>query len=397
VALLLSFLVLAGAGGLLLIIFNTEPEAERIGARRKSAMLVDTLVVNRGDYQPQIRVLGEVQAAREVVLRPRVEGEVLEISEEFYPGGIVSKGDRLVRINPADYENALARAESAVRRAEANLRIELGRQDVARQDFELLRGTLSEENEALVLREPQLNSARAEVEAARADLEQARLNLDRTRITAPFDAQVLTREVNLGSQVSARDPLARLLGVDTYWVIATVPRWQIGRIQFAAGDRLGSRVRLTNRSAWPDGASREGRVKRLIGALDNETRLARILITVDDPLARRADNEQRPSLLVGSILEVSIAGVELEDVVRLKRDYVRRGDTIWVNDDSELRIREADIVFRDAVHAYVRDGLEDGDEVVTTNLSTIAEGAGLRVENRVTSPVSDALAGTDEN
>jgi multidrug resistance efflux pump len=47
-------------------------------------------------------------------------------------------------------------------------------------------------------------------------LEQARLNLQRTQITAPFDAAIISRNVNEGSQVNAGDLLARLVGTDEY-------------------------------------------------------------------------------------------------------------------------------------------------------------------------------------
>ena len=46
--------------------------------------------------------------------------------------------------------------------------------------------------------------------------------------------------------------------------------------------------------------------------------------------------------------------------------------------DDKLEVRETEIVFQDAGHAYVRTGLESGDEVVTTTLATVAEGIGLR-------------------
>jgi multidrug efflux system membrane fusion protein len=80
--------------------------------------------------------------------------------------------------------------------AKSNLSIQMGRQDVARKDFELIGQELSAENKALVLREPQLESAKANVEAAQAAVNQAQLNLQRTTITAPFDAHVISRNTN---------------------------------------------------------------------------------------------------------------------------------------------------------------------------------------------------------
>ncbi len=58
------------------------------------------------------------------------------------------------------------------------------------------------------MREPHLRAAQARIEAAEAAVARARLDLERTAIVAPFDAQVLTRDANLGSQVAAGAPLA---------------------------------------------------------------------------------------------------------------------------------------------------------------------------------------------
>ena len=49
--------------------------------------------------------------------------------------------------------------------------------------------------------------------------------------------------------------------------------------------------------------------------------------------------------------------------------------------DGRLEIRQLDIVFQDAEHAYVRDGLREGDQVVTTSLSSVREGASLRLKS----------------
>lgn len=378
--LLLCLMVLVVAGGILFLIFSTEPTAQREGASRQSAMLVDTLEVRRGTFRPELVVLGRVEPARDIVLRPRVGGEVISIGPALEPGGIAQGGEILVELDPSDFETAISRAESRLRQAEAALRVEMGRQNVARQDYALLDEALTPENEALVLREPQLNAARADVEAARANVEQAKRDLERTRIRAPFDAQILRREVNVGSQVSVGDPLGRLTGLETYWVIATVPLRQLRMVQFPdekSGLR-GSSATVRNRTAWPEGKIREGRVTRLIGSLDAETRLARVLIAVEDPLALQPSNRGRPRLLIGSILETRIEGREMENVVKLDRDYLREENTVWLKEDGKLVIREVEVAFLDATHAYISAGLTDGEAVVTTQLSRVAEGAELQ-------------------
>lgn len=84
--------------------------------------------------------------------------------------------------------------------------------------------------------------------------------------------------------------------------------------------------------------------------------------------------------MIGSFVESHIQGHELENVVRLNRDYLRNDDTVWVMEDNELDIRDVNVVFRDAEYAYIDSGLKQNDRVVTTNLSTVTDGAPLRLE-----------------
>ncbi len=226
-----------------------------------------------------------------------------------------------------------------------------------------------------------MESARSSVESAQAAVDQAQLNLDRTTIEAPFNAHILTRNVNVGSQVSAGENLARLVGLDTYWVEATVPVSKLRWITIPDGDEeQGSEVKVRNRTAWPPDTYRQGYLFRLVGTLEDQTRMARVLVSVPDPQAYKTEDPSVPRLMLGSFVEVHIKADTLEDVIRLNRDYVRDDETVWAMNGDELDIKDVEIVFRDAQYAYIKSGLSEGDKVVTTNLSTVSDGAPLRLE-----------------
>ncbi len=385
--------ILAGSAAAVVIINRTEPTAERLEATRKSAALVETVTVTRGSYSPTLEVLGTVQPAQDIVLSPRVTGPVVEMSPKFAPGELVRRGELLLRIDPSDFENALFIRESELEQAEASLEIEQGRQSLAKKELALLQGTIDDTNRALVLREPQIASIRAEVNAAKAAVERAKLDLERTEVFAPFDAQILDRSVNVGSQVSPGEELAQLVGVDEYWILASVPVRSLQWIQFPSEDGGGSPVTLRNPGSWPPGTRRDARVARMIGTLDEQSRLARVLIIADDPLGRQHD---APPLILDTLIETHIQGRRIENVVRLAREYVRENDTVWVMKDNQLEIRQTEIVFRDAESAYIREGLEHGDEVVTTTLATVADGVGLRKVDEANEAASKVDAAADQ-
>jgi RND family efflux transporter MFP subunit len=378
--------ILAASAAAIMVINRTEPTAQQINAKRKSAALVETVMVQRGTYAPQLVVLGTVQPAQEVMLSPRVRGHVMELSPSFAPGGMVSQGDILLQIDPADFENALSIRESELKRAKASLDIEKGRQTLAKKELELLGDSIDDTNRALVLREPQFTSIKSEVSAAEAAVQRAKLDLERCTVVAPFDAQILSRSVNVGSQVAPGDELGQLVGIEEYWIMAAVPVRSLRWIQFPEAEQPGSAVALLNSDAWDPETKRQARVKRMIGALDEQSRLARVLVTVSDPLGQES---AAPPLILDTLIEAQIEGKPIENVVRLRREYVHDRDTVWIMKDAQLEIRETTIEFRDAQYAYIREGLEGGDEVVTTNLATVANGVGLRKVNDVTTTTSE--------
>jgi RND family efflux transporter MFP subunit len=387
---LLLCLGILGVGGLVTtLIFVTEPAAQRTGATRDTAMLVDVITAERDTVQPTIEAMGTVRPAQDIVLRPQVGGKIIRRSSSFTPGGYVEEGETLLQIDPSDYRNTLQQRRSELQQAEADLTLEMGRQDVAQQDYRQLGDTLSGANKDLVLRRPQLNSAQSEVESARAAVEQARLNLERTTITAPFDAHIVSRNANVGSQVGPGDELGRLVGLDTYWVEATVPVSKLRWLTVPGDGEPGASVRIHNRTAWEEGAFRTGEMFRVVGALEDETRMARVLISVSDPHAYETTDTDQPRLMIGSYVEAQMQAETLENVVRLNRDYVRSDETVWVMEDNALQIRDVSIVFRDAQYAYIESGLNDQDQVVTTNLSTVRDGAPLRLEGSEEQPVPE--------
>lgn len=380
--LFLSVALIAAAVAVVYIINSTEPKAERETATLRRAMLVDVMEVKRDTYRPVIVETGTVTPAREIQLAPQVGGRIVDLHPEFIPGGFVEAGEVILQIEKDDYENMLSTRKSELIEAETELAIEMGRQQVAQRDFELLGQRLPDGENTLVLREPQLAAAKTRIDAAKAAYEQAELDLKRTAVISPFDAQILNRMADLGSQISAGMPVAVIIGVEQYWIIATVSPSKLPFITFPKGNEVGSEVTLVKRGASGMGGKRTARLFRLIGELESNTRLARVVIVADDPLSLSPESGELPPLLIGEFLEVQIQGKILENVVRLPLDYLRKDDTAWImNDEDKLEVRKLGIRFKDSNHAYIDKGIGNGERIVTSNLSRVTEGAELRIES----------------
>lgn len=375
----LPVVVLGGGAVIAVALVKTSPKAKPLPQQR-SARLVETIAVEVDAQPTMVRAFGTVQPSREVVVYPRVGGEILSVSPNFVPGGRFEKGETLVEIDPSDFELAVRQRETDVASARASLELEMGQQAVAQREYELLGETISDENRGLVLRQPQLAQAEAALAAAEAMLDLAELNLDRTRVTAPFNATIRARNVNLGMQVTASTPLATVTGSDEYWIELTVPVDQLPWIRVPrANDEAGSPVEVRSQTAGNKGAAREGGVLRLLPDLEPNGRLARLLVSVKDPLALQPGNAGKPALILGDYVSAQIRGVGVPAAVALDRSLFRDGDQVWVMTPAkQLEIRPVTIAYRGADTMLVTDGLESGEEVIVTELPAAVEGMTLR-------------------
>ena len=372
-------LIILGTGiGAASYLKNSAPKTKkRLPTQPIPVVRVKTL--QPSSYQVIISAMGTVIPAREIVLKPRVSGEIAEINPEFTEGGLLKKNMQVLQIDPQDYRLNLSQKESAVTDAEYALKLELGHQTVAQREWELLNGTKPQQKEELelALRKPHLDKAQADLAAAQADLKKAALELERTRITAPFNAMVRSKSVDLGSQVTPQESLAELVGTDAYWIRVSVPVDRLEWIQIPAktGDS-GSKARIV----YSQGHECNGTVFRLMGDLSEEGRLARILIEVVDPLGLTNPNDNRPPLLIGEYVRVKIQGRKLDDVFQIPRSALRDNSRIWIAGENQtLEIRKVTPIWRDADTVLLQNGLKPGEQLIVSDLPAPMTGLKLRI------------------
>lgn len=379
----LSLLAVAIGGAIIFV--KTAPQAEK-KRPPKTAALVDTVLLKATDKTVVLHLTGTVIPAEEVMIRSRVAGEVVSISPDFIEGGLIEKGSEIVKIDPVDYELALATAQSVLETARFNHKLELGRQDVAKREWELLNSgdDASELEKELALRIPHLAASKAALQSAESSLERARLNLARTDIRAPFNAVVLSRNVNVGSQASLQDVLAKLAGTDAYWVVVSIPVDRLGWVAIP-----GSKAQVLSTS----GAIHEGRVIKLLGDLEEKGRMARLLVEIQDPLCLQPENTNTKPLLLNEYVRVEIDGRQLKGVYGIPRKALRENNSIWIADSNKLDIREVKVLWRDERQVLIRDGIVDGEKLIVSDMTTPIQGMDVNTgaENEKT-PTSENTA-----
>ena len=140
-------------------------------------------------------------------------------------------------------------------------------------------------------------------------------------------------------------------------------------------------MKIFDEAAWGPEKSRSGVVKRLAASLEEQGRMAQVIIEVEDPLS--LGKTAQPKLLIGSFVRVEFEGRALEKVTHLPREFLHEGDRVWVfSENGTLDIRDVTVALRGRDYVVVSGGLQPGDRIITTGLSAPVQGMPLRVEER---------------
>lgn len=395
------------AAGVLVVMHmvSTRPQAKR-QERRDEGLLVETQTVRAARQEVAIRAHGSVLPAKRVIVQSEISGRVIAQSPQLEPGGFVRQGDVLVQIDPRDYELAVEARKAEVSRAQLEVSLERGRKDVAEREWQMFSGLHrgdaggGDPEEQLALRGPQLRTAQVGVDSAESALERAKLDLARATVRAPFNAVVIEEHVDVGQLLTPQTQLATLVGTDAYWVQVSVP---LESLQYIRTPSAGEKGRGSRALVWFQlggrKVERQGYVERVLPNLDDTGAMARVLVTIDDPLGIRARSAQKLAakgktdaeaaahdalvpLLLNSYVNVEIDAPPLESAIEIPRLALREGDQVFVVDaQSRLRIRTIEVAWRGEHAVYATGGIQDGERLVTSRVAAPVDGMVVRSES----------------
>ena len=390
---LLPIVVLLGALAAARALMSAKPEvAARPEGKRELPVMV--LRAQPSSHPIELQGLGEVKPVHRLVMQSEVSGRVIERNPALMPGGLLRRGEPLVRVDGRDHATVVAAQTAALEQASAAVVEERGRKQVAEYEWQGSAQQLSEDARKFALRETQARSVAASLSSARSQLDRARRDLARTQVKVPFDALVLDAGVELGQLVTPAASLATVVAIDRYWVEVAVPvsqlvHFDIPGVNVATGAQ-GSPARVLLDAGAGVVIERSGFVERLLGQVDAKGRMARVLVAVDDPLGlaaaralvatpEAASPRATLPLLLGSFVRVQIDGSPLPETTELPRVALVDDQSVWLVADGKLARREVEVAWRNADTVLVR-GLRSGDAVVTTPLASPTEGMAVRIE-----------------
>lgn len=311
---------------------------------------VEVLPLASRSFTDVIRLTGTVAANRDVVVSAEESGVIREI--------LVEKGSRVRSDEPiAKIDDRVLRAQTEQARARARLA----------QETWARRKRLWEED--AVGSEIAYLEARYAAEEARANLEALAQRLERTVIRAPIPGTLDSREIEVGTMVSAGTPVARIVELNPVKVTGGVPE------RFAPDVRPGA-LALVTFDFLPD-EEFKGRISYVGAAVNPRNRTFPVELTLPNP-----GRMIKPEMVAG----IDIVRDVREGVVVAPREALVRvegGQVAFVIADEDggtvARRRLVEIGPAQQNEVVIESGLGSGDRLIVVGQQQVADGDRVRV------------------
>ncbi len=303
-----------------------------------------------------------------VDIKPQVSGNIVGIY--FKDGQRVRKGQKLYEIDQQQYQAAVQQAKANLAVAQANLakaQQDADRyQELAKQDA-IARQTLEHQL-------ADLESAKRQVEAAQANVISVQTNLNYSIISAPFDGTIGISLVKIGTavypqtllnSVSTDDPMAVDIAIDQ----AEIPK-------FSAYLEKGTKPKDSIFTAMlPDGSiyPNPGQLYLLDRSIDPTTGNLKARLTFPNP-----KNELKAGLTTNIRVKHDAGDSNL--LIPFKAVVEQLGEYfVFVADNGHALQRKVTLGTRISDKVVVRNGLKEGDKVITDGVQKLRDSSAIQV------------------
>jgi membrane fusion protein, multidrug efflux system len=319
---------------------------------------VTTIVARQAEWPATLSVIGTVAAVQGVTVSADLPGTVDRIA--FDSGQSVHQGDVLALLDTRQEQAQLAAADA--------------QRDLATLNFDRMQGLLKEG----VISRAEFDRATAEDRQMEARVGEIRAGIERKTIRAPFSGILGIRQVNLGQYLSAGDALVTLQSLHPIRVNFGVPQQAVGQV------RVGRTVRITADDVA--GVKLTGQVTAIDSLVDEATRNIQVQVTLSNP-----EGKLRPGMFVQAevVLGASSAVVALPASAI---SYASFGDSVFIVTDLKTEDGQS---YRGVRQQFVKlggargdqvaitTGVKAGDEVVTSGVFKLRNGAAVQINNKV--------------
>lgn len=319
---------------------------------------VTSVVAQQEQWPATTNIIGTVEAVHGVTVSADLPGIVERIN--FDSGKSVRQGEVLVELDTRQERAQLAALEA--------------QRDLARIQYGRMQQLV---NEGVISR-VEYDQATAQQKATEANVAETRATIERKTIRAPFSGILGIRKVNLGQYLSAGSAVVPLQSLNPIYVDFGVPQQDAGPV------RVGRTLRVTSEDLA--GQVWTGRVTALDSVVDPATRNVQVQATLSNPEGR---------LQPGMFVQVEVVVGASRPVITLPASaisYAPYGDSVFIISDLKdpkghtyrgVRQQFVKVEGSRGDQVAVISGVKPGDEVVTSGVFKLRNGAAVQVNNKV--------------
>ena len=319
-------------------------EKEPNGQARGSAVIaVSVKIAKAGTFQNKLQVSGSVISNEEVDLHAELSGKVISIG--FKEGGRVSKGDLLVKVNDADLQAQLQKAE---------VRKKLTEEKEYRQRILLGKKGISQETYDAVLND--LNSAKA-------DIDNVKAQIAKTEIRAPFGGTVGLRYVSEGGYVTPSTKIATLQNINPVKVDFSIPQ------RFADIVTVGNSISVQTSS----GKEYHAKIYAIEPKIDPATRALQV---------RAVCSNERGELRPGSYVTVMLTLNDVKNAITIPSQALAldiSGERVFIYKNGVAVSKKIESGIRTEEEVQIMNGISEGDSVIISGIMQLRPNARVRI------------------
>lgn len=371
---ILPFIILVAVATAIAYMYSSTPEPQK-RQKFEKPIVVKIFDVVAQDIQTNVDSYGNIEAKTTGNLVSQVSGLITQISPNLETGGRFKKGDVLAQVDDNDYRIEVTIAQAELANAQLALQQEQAQAQQARINWNKINPNKKPSD--LVIRKPQVDSAKAKLDAAKARLEKAKLALKRTKITAPYDGRVITKNTDIGQLVTPNATVARIFSSKALEVRLPVPA---NRVRFLPDDFSKKATIELTADFGNFSKSWEAQLDRSDSTIDGNTRQWFVTATIDGSLLA-----SDPYLKVGQFVNAKILGKTLSDAIVIPSSALYDNNLVYLYLNGRLARRSVDVYWQGNGQSVIASGLDVGDKVISSPLSFVSEGAKLSIKGEAPS------------
>ena len=317
--------------------------------------------------QLRLKAIGTVTPLHSVVVRSRVDGELLKL--HFNEGQHVNAGDLLAQIDPRPYEVRLAQAQGT---QQQNL-AELENAERQLRRFGELQAQNYVSGQELGDQQSKVRQLQGRRLSDQATVDEAKLQLQYTRITAPVSGRVGLRRVDVGNLIrsSDADGLVTLAQTAPISVLFTVPEPELPALLGAVRSQPALAVQAWDREERAElGRGELSSVDNVIDTATGTLKLRAQFANADDALFPNQFVNIRLQLGAQDAVVIPDAAVQFGS----KGNYVH-----VIDKDDKAQRRDVVLGPADGTRVSVRSGLKAGEKVVVEGIDGLEDGSAVRI------------------